>query len=276
MKPLLKAACAGLILFSGQALSLNPVPGFYGGITLGGSTAASSLKYKDSASFPPSGIIPASTISIDAELKYSAFGNIGGQLGYRFDDFRAEIEPFYNHSPYNSITIDGTLSINGIGTISKRINLTDTKVAQGRTYIKGSTDTMSVMLNGYFDFFPLVGRNANFVPYIGVGIGYSNINNRIKLVCDGQTLQVVNGVVDLSCSGSAPPPPVEGAVPAKVSNNTTSMAAQGIFGMNYFMDDYTTVGLDFRAYSSRSTKPFDERTQFYAVNLLFNGSFNFG
>lgn len=230
MKQLIHTTILGsIIISSSTSFALNPVQGFYGGVMLGGSyTPTISHTITD----------PTTNTKYTGKLQYSGYGDIGGQIGYRVNDYRAELEGFYNYSPYNKISLNG-------------YTITSQKFKTGRDYIEGYTGTASIMVNGYFDFFPFVGQEANFVPYVGLGVGYSNIQNSIRVINNGMTVSGTN-----------------------ISGNKGSVAGQGIIGASYFLDDFTVFALDYRYYSSKSTYPFNARTRFQAVNIIFNGAFD--
>ena len=81
MKLSLKLGFASLLVMNGGAQALNPVQGLYGGIFLGGSMSPSiSLNVID----------PLMFVSTPATLKYKVFVDIGGELGYRINQFRIE------------------------------------------------------------------------------------------------------------------------------------------------------------------------------------------
>ena len=217
-----------------QAFALNPEPGLYGGVILGGTFAKKTTTNITN---------PITNNNVVSTLDYSGFGNFGGQIGYRINDFRVELEGLYNHAPYDKITFT---------TANETFILKSKQIANTLT-MKGNTDLITGMVNAYFDFFPFVGSQSNFVPYIGGGAGYANVRNKIKLY---QGKNVISG--------------------SNVSENKGTFIAQAIAGASYFLDDFTTISVDYRFLSTGRVSPFNNRTQINSINLLFNGAFDFG
>lgn len=76
--------------------------------------------------------------------------DIGAHIGYRYDPFRFELEYLYQHSKAKHISFDN-----------------QAVPASGRLSIN------SAMVNALYD----INFDSAFVPYIGFGIGYTNIND---------------------------------------------------------------------------------------------------
>lgn len=252
MKSFLKTGLATLLLSSGSVYALDPVQGIYAGIFLGTSKARS---------VNISAAIPTYNTYGTGQLNYSWFGDIGGQVGYRMDQFRVEAELSYNDSPYNSLVFNGVINsipINGI-TIPKLGNPKHNVNATG-FQMKGQTDIAALMFNGYYDNYTLFDQTC-FVPYIGIGIGYASVLNKIQFYYSNT--------------------PITGA---DFSERRNAFAGQAIIGTNYFMDDFTSFGLDFRYLSTAGIASSNSslvsannvRYQYMAVNLTFNGSFDAG
>ena len=147
---LIAAACVAAALTS-PAKAEETVPqqskGFYATLGLG-------------ASWPLS--TDVSDSALDAFVgtpitgKIKAGGGFSGEIGagYDFGDARAELTYIYNNSSLDSIdvTAEGsTATING----SANIN------------------SSSVFVSGYYDV-PI--KNSRFIPYLGGGLGYTNIS----------------------------------------------------------------------------------------------------
>jgi opacity protein-like surface antigen len=97
-------------------------------------------------------------------------GEIGG--GYDFGDLRAELTYVYNNSSLNSLGLtDGAFS----ATINTSANISSS----------------SLFASGYYDI-PV--KNSRFIPYIGGGLGYTNIRiGSISGDVSGLTLGSVGG-----------------------------------------------------------------------------------
>jgi len=228
MKPLLTAGLAALLFVSGPAQAIDPVPGLYGGIFLG-------------ATHTPNATVnwlhPLTQDPAKGKLNYSFYGDIGGEVGYRFNQFRLEGELLFNQSPYRKFTIGD-------------YQITNSKNALYR--FSGYTRTTALMFNALFDAYSLFDQTC-FVPYIGVGLGYAHIQNSVKLY--------LNNVV------------IPGTT---VSDQENAGAGQFILGINYFMDDFTTLGLDYRYFVSSAVYPITSRTSFNAINITLTGAFDLG
>jgi opacity protein-like surface antigen len=247
----LKLWMATAIFANTASYALDPAQGFYGGLFLGGSY---SQPVKFDFTHPLTSAIP-----ITGQLKYSVYGNAGGEIGYRMNLCRAEVELLYNHSPYHSISINNQ-------------TFTSQKSGDGFRY-KGQTNTGALMINAFYDLY-FTAEEYNFVPYLGLGIGYANVQNSINFYCDNK--KVGNNIAVVAPDGTCTL--VHNPHARKVDNSTShgGGAAQAILGVNYFMDDFITFGLDIRQFATKNTPPFNSRTQFTSLNLSFNGAFDFG
>ena len=235
MNQSLKIGLMSLLLGS-SVYAANPVQGWYAGIMLGGSYAPSVSGNLYSPAYPlaPGIAIPAFTIP--AKLKYGGYGNIGGQLGYRFfDHFRVEGELMGNKNPYKKLTI-------GTDVITAPNSSTTLRM-------KGGTTTGAFLVNGFYDFFTPSADSA-FSTYVGLGVGYANVSDTLKFYYN-----------NVYISGS------------RFKASTNSAVAQGIIGMGYFLDDFTWFGLDFRYLTSKRIPATDSPLQVASINLLFNGTF---
>ena len=228
MKRVFSTAVTTLMFVTPFAFAINPVPGLYAGLILGGSFAPTVLfNY----------ISPITLKPAQGNLKYSVFGNLGGQVGYRINQYRIEGEVFFNSDPYKSLQ-------------SGPIKILSSSSSPGYR-LKGQTNTAAIMLNGYYDFIS-TGDDCKFVPYVGAGIGYAYLKNNIKFYYNN--IVVPNSIL---------------------SKSVNSPAVQGIAGVSYFVDDFANFALDVRYFTSKNVQAFSNtRTQFATVNLSVNGSFD--
>lgn len=184
----------------------------------------------------------------DFELNYATFGQIGAQIGYRFESLRLEGQFFYNTSPYRKLIFHGPLLDFDISANSNQNN-----------YITGETNTAAGMLNIYYDFIHFPVKFINITPFVGIGGGYANVSNNLKLYIQGNALN--NNPI--APSGS-------------------HFAGQLMTGLLYFIDEFSTIGLDYRYFTTASqtvsiaAENTTFRNQIQSVNLTYNGSFNFG
>jgi opacity protein-like surface antigen len=234
-----------LLTISKLALAVNPVPSWYGGIMLGVSgTQSVNINNSFESALPR-------TI---ATLKYNPGGNIAGQAGYRFPHFRVEGELLFNYSPYSEIeTPSGIIKKQKKSNIIPSTPISNTTPSAISTLtMDGKTNTGAFLVNGFYDFYS-TDDSFNWTAYVGLGIGYATVSNNLKLY------QSNAEIVDDRWSKSA-----------------TTPAAQGIVGIGYFVDDFTSIGLDFRYLATKSIEPFNSRNEIASLNVTLNGSFDCG
>lgn len=217
----------GLLTFLvGQAVyAVNTPSGWYGGAMLG-PTSSHTVNFTT--------FNPRSNRVESGQLLYSILGYIGGQVGYRFNQLRAEGEFFFNSAPYHQLTLGGQKFTTSTHTTS--------------WHIKGQTNTGAFMLNGFYDFMRMTDNNVFWVPYVGVGIGYGEINNNVKYYLDKAFIK-------------------------KTTAKANSPLAQGIIGISYFVDDFFWFSADYRYIASKSLEFFnDGRLTMNAVTISVSGS----
>ncbi len=234
-----------LCLTTPIAFALNPVQDWYAGMIIGGN-------YTPSIKF--NGVLSKFNKYEEGKLTYSNLIDIGGQVGYRVENTRLELEGLFNNSPYNGITIGNTF-----------INASNTSSTLA---IQGYTNTYAIMVNGYYDAFGLFDWE-NVVPYAGIGVGGSYVSSTIEFYYDETAI-----------------------TQTQRTSHDYLFILQGIIGLSYFLDDFTSFGLDFRYLTNtnvmlnydttnRSGNNYpvfstNYRPQLYTVNLSFNGAFNLG
>ena len=224
-----KLGLAFLLLSSGTAFAVDPVPGMYAGFMIGVSYATN---YK---LFVPN---PYTTIS--GTISPGIFGNIAGQFGYRLNHFRVEGELLVDNNPYNSLEIAG-ITVHKKDTFNYGIGQ------------QGQTTTAAFMVNGLYDFYSS-NELSYFAPYLGLGIGYAYIQNKVSLYDNNVLIPYTS-----------------------LSKTSTTPAAQLIIGAGYFVDEFTFVGLDYRYLTTKTLgKPFDSAYQLNSINLTIGGSFDRG
>lgn len=291
-----------LMLAHIQAYAVNPVQGWYGGVFLGPTYTPNIAFNLDPNAALRARNIPAaqqtilkqdfknflaSTGAIDAaqvaalspdevlnkfldtyipgakpgKLKYSVLGGIGGQIGYRFcTKYRAELELFYNNNPFSELEI-GNITINSVST-------------NNVFHIGGDTNTGAGMFNLYYDL--LTPSNDYFsavAPYIGLGLGYTYVQNSLQFHFGSNTTQVAT----------------QGATPATLyeadfTQAHATYAGQVILGLSYFMDDFCWLSADVRYLATGKTvtkNPFNgadftSKTELYSAMIGFNGVLDFG
>ncbi|KTD32039.1 outer membrane protein [Legionella israelensis] len=255
MKPLIRLGLA-LSLLSGQVFAYKPVEGWYAGF-LG------EVSYTPDVSFtvltppvllhpalipvvpgaPAFPIFPAG--QLQSEIGYRIGGGGGGQLGYRlFDCYRLELEILFNTNSYDDLTI-GPVKI-------PRLN--SKKTTPGLA-VDGRTNVITGMINGYYDFLR-PNSDSNLIPYVGLGIGYVSIQDRISFYYNGTEIG------------------------PRLKETKSTAAGQIILGASYFLDDFTSANLDYRFITtnniSEQNRFFvrDERFQLHTINFSMNFAFD--
>ncbi len=219
MKQLIRLSVISSLAFNTLAFAANPMPGFYGGL-LG------EISHGPDSYFivMPDFILPP--VTPIARVNNNKIGGGGGaQIGYRLCNFRAEAELLFNYINSQSLNV-GTCTL-----LSPLVPFTgdcleDSFLVNG-TGFKGNTAALYGMINAYYDFLR-TDPECNIVPYIGLGIGAVRIRDTINFV--NTTLPLPLGV--------------NSSYAAKANFNST--AAQGILGVNVFLDDFTWIAMDYR------------------------------
>ncbi len=182
-------------------------------------------------------INPLTGTPAKATFFHGVFGDISADFGYRFQHFRLEGELFINYAPYKSIDV-GSITVN-----------TNSSTNSGLT-AKGQTVAGAAMINAFYDFY-FDETVTNFSPYLGLGVGYAYVNNTFKFYDNNQL--VPN---------------------SEIKKSTTAPGAQAIIGLGYFLDDYSMLGLDLRAFTTKTIKDYDSKVEIVSFNITFVGSFD--
>lgn len=267
MKQLIQISFASSVLFSGAALAVNPIQGFYGGLLSEGSRGPDlTFGIAPTLTFAPGGIVPIIIPLTNATVSFNTLGGGGGAvLGYRIQNFRVEGEVLYNRISYSMLKTGGGCNIQTPGIATPTGTCPATYYNPQGTIptitntlglgFDGSASGIYGMINGFYDFITYDGE-SNWAPYLGLGIGYARITNSARFYYNNIQLG------GLDAMGS-------------------STAAQGIIGISYFMDDYMWASLDYR-YLTTNTINLTENTNNtnnsgnprYALNTI-NLSVNF-
>lgn len=254
---LLKPGLMAVLLLSKAACAVNPMHGWYAGLIVGASKAPA----MDFNIFNPLNRLPG-----QGTLTYSVLGNIGGQFGYRINQFRVEGEVLYNNNPYKHLNIDGVNIPSSTSTAPAQQITIGSKTVTNPLTFKGYTNTYAVMANGFYDVY-IPNYTEHLVPYLGLGLGYAHVENNLVILNDGSASEsLTNSQILPSQTG--------------FSQFSNQFAGQVIVGMSYFLTDMTSFSFDYRYLSSTrenqaATKlnAFQSRPQFYSVNFVFNSAF---
>lgn len=149
------------------------------------------------------------------ELEYkSPSWQAGGAIGYKSGPLRYEGEFLYQQAQLKNLRGQGLI-------------------------LPATSDTslFAGFANIIYDF-DNFGAETGLVPYLGVGIGYGQINAKITVAPFGT-----------------------------ISGKDNGFVYQGIAGLNYNFDDNTSLFLDYRYVASSEIKGLNERYQTHTLNL---------
>lgn len=146
------------------------------------------------------------SILSNSDPYYSPGWNFAAALGYRWDNIRVELEGQYTRHTLNAGHYMNPVffTFNGGG------------AAPGFSRLR----TLNFFANGYYDF----DFGSNFIPYVGLGLGWENVWANLNLVNNATPL--FNRVWSLD-------------------NN--SVAVQGILGLDFKVSDAVRIGLSYHA-----------------------------
>ncbi|WP_287007487.1 outer membrane beta-barrel protein, partial [Legionella sp.] len=196
--------------------------------------------YKAGLPNPNANIIQATFSNLTrGTLDYRVGGNFSGHLGYRICNFRAEGELLFNYSPLSTVKVAGA-------SISRHVTLTNPVRLSGQTVLGAG------LINGYYDFYDEE-MDPTWVPYVGLGIGYSYLRNTISFTV---------------------PFLFTDAFSISFRNNESSPIGQAILGISYFTSDDLSIGLDYRYLTTKSLSGTNSRLQTHTINLNFNYYFS--
>jgi hypothetical protein len=246
MRPLIKLSFTFALIMNSSVFAADPVTGFYFGV-LG------ELSYATVSNSQFSFATSEGTLTTNAQLQPVGGGG-AFSLGYRANSlFRFEGELLFNTNNYKDATI-GTCTLVSANIVSPQGNCTNYPVIVNNGLgFNANILGVYALANAYFDILP-INSDSNLFPYVGGGAGGAYIRNSAKLQND-----------------KAPP---AGATLINVTANSTktNFAVQGIVGIGYYMDDFATLGLDFRYISTLSTKK-NNNTTTSSKNLVGSGSY---
>jgi len=215
--------------------AINPVPGLWGGLLLGGT-------WEPSRSW--SNITNTKTnTTTSVGLGYDILVDFAAQLSYRFcEKYRVEGEILYNKNAYTYFRINDVTFHNYAASTGGRM--------------LGATITGAGFVNGYYDFYT---NRSKIVPYIGGGVGYAYVYNVVKFFYNNveyEKTRTVNTVYK---------PAVQGII------GTTLFADDY---MSFGMDLRYTTTSKWNYAPAYATSSVSTNMQFIAFNVMFNGSFN--
>lgn len=232
-----KLSFAGLLIASSSLFAVEPAMGWYGGLFVGPSMLSGSDVTITSPLAP--------FLVYNPSIEYSILVNGGGQVGYRCNKFRFEGELLYDINNISKIT--GFIPLGGSG-----INLSSNNI-KGETWILGG------LFNAYYEFYDIDYSETRWVPYVGLGIGYAQINSTLDY-------QFVSSPLPLNPS-------------YQVNSISNAPIGQGILGASYFFSDISSIGVDLRYFTTglniknNINTEFNSRVSGFSLNLVFNYTF---
>lgn len=230
--------------------AVNPQPEWYAGLIVGANYAAN----------VPFTYVTQRDNQKPGQLGHDIMGTIGGQVGYRWcDNFRLEFEGVYNNSPYAYLRLN-------------HVTVYDHDTSSGLR-MTGQTQSGLALFNFFYDIFG--DFSSDVVPYVGLGVGYAYIDNKIEFYYNDE--QLINYSEELANLVNAYPE----------NSHRGSIIGQAIAGVSYYLDDFAYFGLDVRYATSaeqtilarqteRVQNQFNAKYQIYSLNIIFNGAFDAG
>ena len=220
MKQLIKLGFIFGSFVSNSIFAADPVQGFYFGLLAG-------LSYTPNLQL--SLTLDQQTYN-NSQITHQLIGGGGGfSIGYKIERVRLEGEFLFNYNSYNELKI-GSCTLISPNVVGPQ-GVCPAYIEDNGIGFKGNTMGFYGLFNVFFDFLSS-DPNVNLVPYIGAGVGIGSIQNTAQLQ---NNVIIFNGYVPFYTS---------------VSGSNTNPAVQGIIGLNYYLDDYTTIGVDFRYLST--------------------------
>lgn len=231
------------LMVSSAAQAVNPVEGGYFGIMGGVGYMPGNSKfttpYPISNPYPIPNPVPTQFGPVvPGQLSYQVMGGGGLELGYRLACWRLEFQPYIDVNYYKQYNVNGIIF----------------KSPKNSSYVrvKGYTDLIAGFVNAYYDFLS-PNTDKNFGAYLGLGVGVGRVQNNVAFYNNNVLI-----------SGTS------------FSTVQTSGVAQGIIGYEYWMDDFTMLGIDYRYITSRKINSLGKALQLDTLNLNLTFAFDSG
>ena len=243
MKKYVPLAMCAAFLLAGQVLAFSPIPGFYVGVLADiyhgpNNRTAFTLNnnvYQGVVNYEPVG------------------GGGGAAVGYRIKQFRIEGELMYNYIAAKTLqTGNCTLQ----SPTMKVPNQSCPNSSLSLYGFNGDTSGYYGMANFYYDFMR-DSFDVSVVPYVGLGLGYTKLTERLNFVLLNNTGNTITSSGASFIGGAS--------------------AAQAIAGLNLFIDDYTWAGMDLRYITTGGLSAVqNSRYAVFALNFVINFSLDRG
>ena len=242
MRQLIKLSFISGLIVNGYVFAADPVQGFYLGLQ-------GEISHAPTNQFS----FTANQVLYSGQITMQPVGaGAGASIGYKIQKFRLEGELLVNTNSYNQAQI-GSCTLISPNLLGPRGSCPDFIRNNGLGF-KGSTTGAYGLFNVFYDFLSSNPDN-NVVPYFGLGLGFAQLKNTVQI----ENNQYVN-------AGSYIP------IATKTTSTKTGVALQGVLGVNFYIDDFVTIGMDYRylsaAKSSNSTTTTTSGNSQYAINTL--------
>ncbi|MBI2785048.1 MAG: hypothetical protein HYX60_01545 [Legionella longbeachae] len=250
MKQLAKIGFICALIISNNAFSIERVEGWYFGL-LGEISHAPNSQFE----------VLFNDILYAGEVNLSPVGGgAGASVGYRISNFRLESELLFNINNYGELQINGCtfISPNVLGPKGCSVNIEASQLG-----FNGNTMGFYGLFNVYYDFLSS-DSEKNFFPYVGLGAGGVWLRSHSQFSTNKQAIAL--GIAE----------------PFSVSSDSSSfgIAAQGIIGVAWYLDSYTTIGLDFRyvsAFNAGNPESINNNLAPFGITLVNpNGTSQYG
>jgi opacity protein-like surface antigen len=211
---------------------INLVNGVYYGMTVGGQYMTD---FKDA----PIPAIPTIPITPTQGIYSNQIGVTAGfQVGYRFfDRYRVEGEIQYARTKISSVKSTTNVIIAATPTAS----------------LDGSNQNFGFLFNGYIDLITHQKHSDSLTaPYIGLGIGYTGMKTGTNI-------------------NQSTTPGATGPLLATIGQGQQSILMyQGILGLSHFLDDFTSIGVDYRYQSFGTIKVYNDKGHAHNFSITLN------
>lgn len=259
MKNYLKFGLAGLMAMNGSALADAPPDGWYWGI-LGEVSKTPSINftipYSDfviiNTTFAPLFPLPVPPTlpTPTGTIKYNMGYGGGIDAGYRYCGFRFEGEVLYNTNKFDSVSFAGV-------TITSSQN-TSLAFPFSNLTVSGNSDLKAGLLNFYYDFYNFDDDDVSWIPYLGFGVGYGILQNRLTLNAITPSGLLATGTT----TGGTTTTPL-----ATLRQKTNTPVGQIIGGVAYQFNESFSAGLDYRYVTTKTLTGFNKRYILNTINL---------
>lgn len=254
---------AALMLAHSSAHAVTPLEGWYGGFMVGGSFIpkiefiVANNPFTLSNPIIPGPYYPNIDRVLNNQVTYHVGMDGGGQVGYRYCNFRFEGQLLYSWNPVGSLNINGNV-------FKRYQRQTGLNLINNPSYlpyypsISGNTNLGAGIFNVFYDFYN-EDDDPSFIPYLGLGIGYGQTINRLSYSYP-HDINTINPFSEVQYSWTY-----------KLNKGTP--VGQAILGAAYYYSDDVSYAIDYRYLTARTIRLINSRIQNHSINFVFNYSF---